>query len=118
MADSSPEPSPRSSASGLPPSVDDDAPQSEYSAFESSVTGSPRRSTASENYSAFSPAPSVLSLTDSLYASSYRKVCKGCCPRSISVQPNNHSQVHDRLVNSYSDLYVLPADQEEMSRLG
>jgi hypothetical protein len=46
-----------------------------------------------------SPAPSVYSVTSSLTAASYR-------------------QEYGRGVNNYSDVYRLPADDEEFDRLG
>lgn len=46
-----------------------------------------------------SPEPSVYSFTSSLREAAYR-------------------QLHGRHVNSYSDVYSLPADEEELQRLG
>lgn len=46
-----------------------------------------------------SPAPSMYSMTDSIRASSYR-------------------HEYGRSVNNHSDVYLLPADEEELQRLG
>lgn len=46
-----------------------------------------------------SPEPSVYSVTSSMREASYR-------------------QLHGRHVNNYSDVYSLPADEEELQRLG
>lgn len=46
-----------------------------------------------------SPAPSVFSMTNSLRAQAYK-------------------EEHGRNLNNYSDVYHLPADEEELERLG
>ncbi|KZO94087.1 S-adenosyl-L-methionine-dependent methyltransferase [Calocera viscosa TUFC12733] len=48
--------------------------------------------------SSLSPAPSVYSLTDSLREASFKRV-------------------HERSFNNHSDVYMLPADEEEINRL-
>ncbi|EJD48504.1 S-adenosyl-L-methionine-dependent methyltransferase [Auricularia subglabra TFB-10046 SS5] len=81
-----------STARSESPDYSSEEPMSEYTSFESTdVDGC-------SDCSPISAAPSVMSLSESLYKNSFR-------------------QVFDRLVNNYSDLYHLPADEEELQRL-
>lgn len=65
--------------------------------LDSSVATS--RTSADLSMRSVSPTPSVLSVTSSLRAQAYR-------------------QEHGRGFNNYSDVYPLPADNEELERLG
>ncbi|KZV94251.1 hypothetical protein EXIGLDRAFT_767312 [Exidia glandulosa HHB12029] len=84
------------------PDYSSEEPTSEYTSFQStSPTSSDARGVdyyIPASLPSASPAPSVISLSESLYQSSFR-------------------QAYDRLVNNYSDLYHLPADDEEIERL-
>ena len=86
----------------LPLTMDDHLDDS-FSDFESDTfsTHSPASSTTSHDVSmrSGSPAPSVYSVTSSIMAASYR-------------------QEYGRGVNNYSEVYRLPADDEEFDRLG
>jgi hypothetical protein len=83
----------------FPLTMDDDS----FSDYESDIFSS--RSTVSSATSqdvsmrSSSPAPSVYSVTSSLRAASYR-------------------QEYGRGLNNYSEVYRLPADDEEFDRLG
>jgi len=87
---------------GLPLTMDDHLDDS-FSDFESDIfsTRSAASSTTSHDVSmrSGSPAPSIYSVTSSLRAASYR-------------------QEYGRGLNNYSEVYRLPADDEELDRLG
>jgi hypothetical protein len=86
----------------LPLTMDDHIDDS-FSDFESDIfsTHTATSSATSHDVSmrSGSPAPSVYSVTSSLRAASYR-------------------QEYGRGVNNYSEVYRLPADDEELDRLG
>jgi hypothetical protein len=87
----------------LPLTMDDDHLDDSFSDFESDIfsTRSSTSSATSHDVSmrSGSPAPSVYSVTSSLRAASYR-------------------QEFGRGLNNYSEVYRLPADDEELDRLG
>jgi hypothetical protein len=87
----------------LPLTMDDDHLDDSFSDFESDIfsTRSAASSATSHDVSmrSGSPAPSVYSVTSSLRAASYR-------------------QEYGRGLNNYSEVYRLPADDEELDRLG
>lgn len=76
---------------------DDESDRCTEMSLDSSVATS--RTSVDLSMRSASPTPSVLSITSSLRAQAYR-------------------QEHGRGINNYSDVYHLPADDEELERLG
>jgi hypothetical protein len=81
----------------------DDRPDDTFSDVDSDVFSTYSTSTSATSYDGSmrsgSPAPSVYSVTTSIRAASYR-------------------HEHGRGLNNYSEVYHLPADDEELDRLG
>jgi hypothetical protein len=81
----------------------DDYPEDSFSDVESdifSIHSAPSSATSYDvSMRSGSPAPSIYSVTTSIRAASYR-------------------QHFGRGLNNYSDVYQLPADDEELDRLG
>ena len=81
----------------------DDHPDDTFSDVDSDIFSTSSAATSATSYDASmrsgSPAPSVYSVTSSIRAASYR-------------------HEYGRGLNNYSEVYQLPADDEELDRLG
>jgi hypothetical protein len=78
--------------------TDDISSLASFPAF-SSCTQSSHTSASEGSQRSASPAPSVYSVTSSVRAAAYR-------------------ELHGRALNNYSEVYRLPADDDELDRLG